>query len=77
MEARRTSSRSRRVRPGLEPLVRQLAELPKEERREVVAAAEETAKPPTLSWSAWDAAAGVVSLGGNAVEDCDRLYDGT
>jgi len=25
----------------------------------------------------WDSARGVVSLGGNALEDCDRLYDGT
>jgi len=30
----------------------------------------------TLSWEQWDAASGVVSLGGDAVEDCDRLYDG-
>jgi hypothetical protein len=30
---------------------------------------------PILSWEQWDAAAGVVSLGGDAVDDCDHLYD--
>jgi hypothetical protein len=79
METRRTAvRRGPRVRPALEPLVRQLAELPDDERREVVAAAEESAatRKPTLAWSSWDAARGVVSLGGDAVADCDRLYDG-
>ena len=43
-----------------------------------MAAAEETAAVahPTLSWEAWEAARGVVHFGGDAVEDCDRLYDG-
>jgi hypothetical protein len=67
----------RRLRPGLEPLVRQLAELPEEERREVVAAADESAGThPVLSWESWESARGLVNLGGDAVEDCDRLYDG-
>jgi len=63
----------------LEPLVRELASLPEQERREVVAAAEKTAvnRQSTLSWDSWDAARSVVNFGGNAVDDCDRLYDGT
>ena len=78
MEPRRaTGGRGRRLRPALEPLVRQLAQLPEDERREVVAAAQETAgRHPVLSWEAWDSARGLVSLGGDAVADCDRLYDG-
>jgi hypothetical protein len=28
-----------------------------------------------LSWDEWEAARGVVSLGGNAIEDCDALSD--
>src|SRR5260370_27335653 len=53
MEPRRApGSRSRRLRPALEPLVRQLAELPEDERREVVAAAQEgAARYPVLSWA--------------------------
>ena len=73
-----TGGRSRRVRPALEPLVRQLAELPEDERCEVVAAAQESAaRRPVLSWDAWESARGLVSLGGDAVADCDRLYDGS
>jgi hypothetical protein len=72
-----SGGRRRRVRPALEPLVRQLSELADEERRAVVAASEETAaKRPVLSWESWEAARGAVSLGGDAVEDCDQLYDG-
>jgi hypothetical protein len=79
MEPRRApGGRGRRLRPALEPLVRQLAELPEDERREVVAAAQASAaRPPVLSWDAWDAARGLVTLGGDAVADCDRLYDGS
>ena len=54
----------------------QLSELPAVERREVLAAAEETAtRRSVLAWNSWESARGVVSLGGNAVEDCGRLYD--
>jgi hypothetical protein len=75
---RTSGSRKRRIRPALEPLVRQLSELPALERREVVAAAEETAtQRPVLSWESWESACNAVRLGGNAVEDCDRLYDGS
>jgi hypothetical protein len=60
-------------------LVRQLADLPDRDRRDVVAAAEETVKSAqraVLPWDAWEAARGIMTLGGNAVDDCDRLYDG-
>jgi hypothetical protein len=62
----------------LEPLVSKLAELSAADRHEVVAAAEDAAAArPVLSWESWDAARGVVSFGGDAVQDSDRLYDGT
>jgi hypothetical protein len=73
------SRRRTQVRPGLLPLVRQLAELADRDRHDVVAAAEETVSDThrsVLAWDTWEAARGVVTLGGNAVDDCDRLYDG-
>jgi hypothetical protein len=67
------------LRPELESLVRALAALPEPDRSTVFAAANEQAqlarKGPTLSWDDWESARGVVKLGGNAVEDCDGLYD--
>ena len=80
MEAgRHPGGRQSRMRPGLELLVRELANLPADERREVVIAAEEEAatRKPTLPWESWEAAGAAVTFGGDAVEDCDRLYDGT
>ena len=76
---------SANVRPALRPLVRELASLSEEDRHEVVAAAEQTAAGRDGSeparerrrerWARLRALAGVVNLGGNAVEDCERLYD--
>lgn len=66
------------LRRDLDTLVRALAALPDAERRDVVSAAEEAAAHArTLPWELWNQARGVVSLGGHAVEDCDRLYDGS
>jgi hypothetical protein len=31
---------------------------------------------PTASWETIESLRGVVHLGGNALEDCERLYDG-
>lgn len=31
---------------------------------------------PATSWETLDELRGIVHLGGNALEDCDRLYDG-
>jgi hypothetical protein len=66
------------LRPELEALVRALAALSERERSEVYASVnEETrrSRGPTLGWDEWEAARGVVSLGGNAVDDSDRHYD--
>lgn len=65
------------VPPEHQALVQQLAVLPGRERRAVFAAAEAAARPKDVSsWDAIEAMSGVVALGGDAVEDCDRLYDG-
>lgn len=70
---------------SLERLVRQLAALPLEQRQRVVAAAEREAARATTHesateraerWKRLRALAGVVDLGGNALDDCERLYDG-
>jgi len=62
-----------------EHLVQELAALPEEERRAVVreARARAQARGPTLPWASLRAAIGVVKgAAADAVEDCDRLYDG-
>lgn len=70
--------------PTLKPLVDQLAALSDEERREVITAARQAARkqrdadPEAARQRRWDwlmSMKGIVSLGGNAVEDCERLYD--
>jgi hypothetical protein len=65
---------------GLRPLAAELAKLPKEDRERVisVARAANTTRHeyPTMSWASLKSAKGIVSFGGNAVEDCDALYDG-
>jgi hypothetical protein len=63
----------------LQPLVKQLAELNEGDRDLVIRAANSQAKPRkhrTMSWETLDRARGIVSLGGNADEDCKALYDG-
>lgn len=62
-----------------EKLYEDAIKLPPEERRKfalrlLASSAEGTA--PTTSWETLDSLRGVVHLGGNAVEDCERLYDG-
>ena len=72
MPKRGESAGSQRAR-----LVHALAQLPEEERRAIVAdARREARRNATLAWASLRAARGVVSLGGDAVVDCDRLYDG-
>ncbi len=58
------------------PLVEKLRALSPAEFELVVQAAEAQAKLRTVSWESWQEAKGIVSLGGNAVEDCNALYDG-
>jgi hypothetical protein len=66
-------------------LVRELAGLPEGERRRIVADAaalagaspQHPAAAPTLPWSSLRAAIGLANgETADAVEDCDRLYDG-
>jgi hypothetical protein len=65
---------------ALRPLATELAKLSELERELVISAARAantTRRPhPTISWTSLMSAKGVVSFGGNAVEDCDALYDG-
>lgn len=66
-----------------ETLVEQLAALPESERRAVIRDADERARHATASsrrtlpWTALRAVVGLVhGTPADAVEDCDRLYDG-
>ena len=82
----RSSSAAPVVPEQLQPLVKQLAELNKQlaelnegDRQLVIQAANSQAEPRklrTMSWETLDRARGIVSLGGDAVEDCKALYDG-
>jgi len=59
-------------------LVSALATLPEPERSTVYAAVNDHARQSRramLSWEEWESARGVVTLGGNALDDCDKLYD--
>jgi hypothetical protein len=66
--------------PGREELVEELARLPESERRAVVAAAEHAARgrsESVLAWDLLDSAIGIMKgAPADAVEDCERLYDG-
>lgn len=65
------------VPEALKPLVEQLARLQPSERDLVVRAAERVQRRyKVMSWELFEAARGVVNLGGDAVEDCKALYDG-
>jgi hypothetical protein len=58
------------------PLVEQLRQLTPEERGSVIRAANSSGENlPAIPWDVFRKAKGVVSLGGNAVEDCEALYD--
>jgi len=63
----------------LEPLAQQLAELDPSD-RELIIRAVQTSSPRRklrgVSWEQLEKLKGIVSLGGNAVEDCKALYDG-
>jgi len=63
----------------LEPLARQLAELDPSDRELIIRAVQTTSprrKLRGVSWEQLEKLNGIVSLGGNAVEDCKALYDG-
>jgi hypothetical protein len=63
----------------LAPLARQLADLDPND-RDLLIRAVQTQSPRRklrgVSWEQLEKLKGVVSLGGNAVEDCKALYDG-
>jgi hypothetical protein len=71
---------ARRIDPaGHERLVEELAALPESERRAVVRAADEQAHRrarAVASKRTLEGFIGVVHLGGDAVEDCRRVWDG-
>jgi hypothetical protein len=58
--------------------VEELASLPESERRAVVQAADEDARRRAHAVASWDtieSLTGLVSVGGDAVEDCRRACD--
>ncbi len=70
-----------------EKLYQEAMKLPESERRALAsrvlatvaqagAGAPEPARPRTVSWETFESLLGVVNIGGNALEDCERLYDG-
>jgi hypothetical protein len=61
------------------PLVEKLRTLSTADLELVIRAAKARAKERelrTVSWESWQEAKGIVSLGGNADDDCKALYDG-
>lgn len=63
----------------LEPLARQLAELDPTDRDLLIRAVQTESPRRKLHGASWERLKelkGIVSLGGNAVEDCKALYDG-
>lgn len=61
----------------LRPLVDQLRRLAPADRLLVVRAANEAplSRPPTVPWTEVDKVMGIVNIGGNAVEDCEAIYE--
>ncbi|HET7505754.1 MAG TPA: hypothetical protein VFK02_32260 [Kofleriaceae bacterium] len=67
------------VPAALKPLVEQLATLEAADRERIVRAARRAARERrrrTISWGHLRDARGVVSVGGDAIEDTRALYDG-
>jgi hypothetical protein len=74
----RSSSAAPVVPEQLQPLVKQLAALNEGDRDLVIRAAKLQGLPndlPTLPWEKFEKVKGIVSLDGDAVEDCKALYD--
>jgi hypothetical protein len=62
-----------------EKLYQDAIKLPPEVRRKIalrLLASTTAEATSTTSWETLDELRGIVHLGGNALEDCDRLYDG-
>jgi hypothetical protein len=66
--------------PELGKLVEQLTKLGPDQRSRVIDAAQKAANDakrwPTMPWDIFEKSHGIVSLGGDAVVDCEMLYDG-
>jgi hypothetical protein len=63
---------------ALRPLVQQLAALPATEREQVIRAVREDSAAqslPVVPWEEFKQLCGIISLGGDAVEDTEALYD--
>jgi hypothetical protein len=63
---------------ALRPLVQQLVALPATEREQVIRAVREDSGAqslPVVPWEEFKQLCGIVSLGGDAVEDTEALYD--
>jgi hypothetical protein len=79
MSSRHSSAAPAHVPEQLEPLVEKLADLSEQDRELVIRAARHKRwtkvelKP--VPWDVLWKASGTVSLGGNAVEDTDAIYD--
>ena len=80
MVARKGSGHASTLPEPLRPLVEQLAALSDADRRKVIDAVQASMRPSVVlrpvPWDVVDRARGIVKLGGNAVEDCNALYDG-
>ncbi len=75
----RSTSATPTVPEQLQPLVQQLAALTEGDRDLVIRALESrlhARRLRTMSWQTVERATGIVSLGGNADDDCKALYDG-
>jgi hypothetical protein len=73
-----SESTARRIQPGHEHIVGELAALPESERRAIVQAADEDARRRARAVASWDtieSLTGLVNVGGDAVEDCRRACD--
>jgi hypothetical protein len=69
-------STARRIQPGHEHIVEELAALPESDRHAVVEAADEEARHRArvvASWETIESLTGLVQMGGDAVEDCRRI----
>jgi hypothetical protein len=74
----RSTSAEVEVPEALQPLVKQLCELSQEDFVLVIRAAKAqrpSRKHRAMSWETMERLKGIVSLGGNADDDCKALYD--
>lgn len=69
-------SSARRIQPGHEHIVEELAALPESDRLAIVETADEESRRrarAVMSWETIESLTGLVQLGGDAVENCMRV----